>query len=82
MHDDPRSALLEAAALAPDPSIRATSSAPIPRFASRGPRRRYLFVMPYPGYLRYFDSVLHMLCERGHEVFLAFNNPEDRKSVV
>jgi hypothetical protein len=36
---------------------------------------RVLFVLQYPGYLRYFDSVLEGLCQRGHEVAVAFDLP-------
>lgn len=36
--------------------------------------KRILFVMQYPGYLRYFDSVLEHLAERGHHVMVAFDN--------
>jgi hypothetical protein len=38
--------------------------------------RRFLFVMHYPGYLRYFDSVIRMLAERGHHIDLVFDNPD------
>lgn len=31
-------------------------------------RGRVLFAVPYPGYLRYFDSVVHGLAERGYRV--------------
>ncbi|HJN47315.1 MAG TPA: helicase associated domain-containing protein [Acidobacteriota bacterium] len=37
--------------------------------------KRILFVMQYPGYLRYFDSVLDHLAKRGHHVMVAFDNP-------
>ena len=37
---------------------------------------RFLFVMHYPGYLRYFDSVVHMLAARGHHVDIAFDSTE------
>ena len=37
--------------------------------------KRILFVMQYPGYLRYFDSVLEHLAGRGHHVMVAFDNP-------
>lgn len=36
---------------------------------------KILFVMDYPGYLRYFDSTVRLLAERGHSVCLAFDNP-------
>ena len=35
---------------------------------------RIMVVLAYPGYLRYFDSVLQELVRRGHEVELWFNN--------
>ena len=36
---------------------------------------KVLFVLQCPGYLRYFDSVLEALCQRGHEVAVAFDLP-------
>lgn len=36
---------------------------------------RVLFVLQYPGYLRYFDSVLEALSQRGHHVSVAFDQP-------
>ncbi len=36
---------------------------------------RVLFVLQYPGYLRYFDSVLESLSQRGHDVAVAFDSP-------
>ena len=38
-------------------------------------RRRFLFVMQYPGYLRYFDSTVRGLAARGHQVDVVFDNP-------
>jgi hypothetical protein len=38
--------------------------------------RRFLFVMHYPGYLRYFDSAIRLLAARGHHVDLIFDNPD------
>jgi hypothetical protein len=32
--------------------------------------------MHYPGYLRYFDSVIRMLAERGHHVDVVFDSPD------
>ena len=41
-----------------------------------GPRPlRVLFLMQYPGYLRYFDSTVRLLAERGHHVDVVFDNP-------
>ena len=37
--------------------------------------RRFLFVMQYPGYLRYFDSTVGLLASRGHHVDVAFDVP-------
>jgi hypothetical protein len=37
---------------------------------------RFLFVMHYPGYLRYFDSAIRLLTERGHHVDLVFDSPD------
>jgi hypothetical protein len=36
---------------------------------------RFLFVMQYPGYLRYFDSTVRLLAVRGHHVSVAFDSP-------
>jgi len=36
---------------------------------------RFLFVMQYPGYLRYFDSTVRLLAERGHHVDVVFDSP-------
>ena len=36
---------------------------------------RVLFVLQYPGYLRYFVSVLESLSQRGHDVAVAFDLP-------
>jgi hypothetical protein len=36
---------------------------------------KILFVMHYPGYLRYYDSTVLMLAERGHDVYLGFESP-------
>lgn len=41
-----------------------------------GRKLRFLFVMHYPGYLRYFDSVVRMLAARGHHVDIAFDSTE------
>ena len=38
--------------------------------------RRFLFVMHYPGYLRYFDSAIRMLVAHGHHVDVAFDSPD------
>jgi hypothetical protein len=39
-------------------------------------KRRFLFVMQYPGYLRYFDSTVRGLAERGHHVEVIFDKPQ------
>lgn len=36
---------------------------------------KILFVMAYPGYLRYFDSTIAKLVDAGHEVALSFDRP-------
>ena len=36
---------------------------------------KVLFVLQYPGYLRYFDSALEALSQRGHHVAVAFDQP-------
>src|SRR4029450_6388327 len=43
--------------------------------ANRDRVRRFLFVMQYPGYLRYFDSTVRLLAERGHRVDVVFDSP-------
>ena len=40
-----------------------------------GSGRRFLFVMQYPGYLRYFDSTVRGLAARGHHVDVVFDVP-------
>ena len=40
---------------------------------------RVLFVLQYPGYLRYFDSVLEALSQRGHQVSVAFDQPHKQR---
>jgi hypothetical protein len=37
---------------------------------------RFLFVMHYPGYLRYFDSAVRLLAAHGHHVEIAFDSPD------
>jgi hypothetical protein len=36
---------------------------------------RFLFVMQYPGYLRYFDSTIRLLAASGHHIDIAFDTP-------
>ena len=36
---------------------------------------KFLFVLQYPGYLRYFDSVIDALSGRGHQVAVVFDQP-------
>ncbi len=43
---------------------------------------RFLFVMHYPGYLRYFDSTVRLLAQRGHHVEIAFDSPEKQSEGV
>jgi hypothetical protein len=40
---------------------------------------RVLFHMYYPGYLRYYDSVVRLLAERGHTVLLTFGMPRKQR---
>jgi hypothetical protein len=48
----------------------------MPAYEGKGGQgRRFLFVMQYPGYLRYFDSAVRLLVERGHTVDIAFDSP-------
>jgi hypothetical protein len=35
---------------------------------------KFLFVLQYPGYLRYFDTVIKRLAERGHTVVVGYNS--------
>jgi hypothetical protein len=44
--------------------------------------RRFLFVMQYPGYLRYFDSAVRMLVKRGHSVDIVFDSPHKQPEGV
>lgn len=37
---------------------------------------KFLFVLQYPGYTRYFDSVIRLLIDRGHQVAIAYDSPE------
>lgn len=37
---------------------------------------KVLFCMQYPGYLRYYDTVVHGLAERGHQVELSWEAPK------
>jgi hypothetical protein len=46
------------------------------------PSRRFLFVMQYPGYLRYFDSTVRALTARGHHVDIAFDSPRKQAEGV
>jgi hypothetical protein len=43
---------------------------------------RFLFVLPYPGYLRYFDSVVEDLADRGHQVDLAWEIPGTQEEAL
>jgi hypothetical protein len=43
---------------------------------------RYLFVLPYPGFLRYFDSVIQELADRGHHVDLAWEKTETQQEAL
>jgi hypothetical protein len=43
---------------------------------------RFLFVMHYPGYLRYFDSTVRLLAERGHHVEIVFDSPDKQSEGV
>ncbi len=36
---------------------------------------KVLFILQYPGYFRYFDSVMEALAARGHQVAVAFDQP-------
>jgi hypothetical protein len=42
---------------------------------------RVLFVMASPEYLRFFDTLIKELAERGHHVLLAVNSSRDKKPV-
>jgi hypothetical protein len=43
---------------------------------------RFLFVMHYPGYLRYFDSTIRLLTDHGHHVDLVFDSPDKQPEGV
>ena len=43
---------------------------------------RFLFVMQYPGYLRYFDSAIQLLASRGHHVEITFDTPRKQAEGV
>ena len=43
---------------------------------------KFLFVLQYPGYLRYFDSVVAGLRGRGHQVAVAFDQPHKQPEGV
>jgi hypothetical protein len=43
---------------------------------------RFLFVMHYPGYLRYFDSTVRLLAAHGHHVEIAFDSPDKQAEGV
>jgi hypothetical protein len=47
-----------------------------PRLVRGEQRRRILFFLNYPGYLRYFDGVIRELAERGNTVMLVFDRPD------
>ena len=38
--------------------------------------------MHYPGYLRYFDSVVRLLAEQGHYVEIAFDSPDKQSEGI
>jgi hypothetical protein len=40
---------------------------------------KVLFLMHYPGYLRYYDSTVRLLAERGHTVHVAFDSPDKQR---
>jgi len=41
-----------------------------------------LFVLQYPGYLRYYDSVVHELANRGHRVAVAFSTETKQREAL
>jgi hypothetical protein len=47
--------------------------------APAGGRRRFLFVLASPEYLRYYDSTMRLLVERGHAVSVGVNWLRERK---
>lgn len=53
----------------------ATIEAPAGEAVAARPKLRFLFVMHYPGYLRYFDSAIRLMVARGHHVDVAFDTP-------
>src|SRR5579862_7813350 len=43
---------------------------------------RVLFALGYPGFLRYFDTTIRLLAERGHEVELWFDQPGKQQEAL
>lgn len=43
---------------------------------------KILFIMLHPGYIRNYESVITMLAERGHELYLCFNLPNKQKNDI
>ena len=43
---------------------------------------KLLFVLHYPGYLRFFDSSIRLLADRGHHVLLAFDSSDKQPEGV
>jgi hypothetical protein len=46
------------------------------------PKMHVAFVLQYPGYLRYFDSVISSLAEHGHRVRLYFEQPRKQAEAL
>ena len=55
--------------------LRAPSPSCCPSNVTDTQPRRFLFVMQYPGYLRYLDSTVRGLAARGHHVDVVFDIP-------
>ena len=39
-------------------------------------RKKILFIMLHPGYMRYYYTTIRVLAQRGHTIYLAFDNPD------
>src|SRR5262245_10956419 len=61
--------------------VEAAGVPTVPAPAEKSIRHRILFMMPYPGYLRMYESTVQQLARRSHRIYLAYDNPEKRADV-
>jgi hypothetical protein len=71
--------LARAAKVAASVGRQRTSSRPSRGRVAPGERLRILFDVASPEYLRYYDSTMKLLADRGHRVVLAVNSLRERK---